>query len=186
MSAYTNGANGNGARSRSKSFDALFRTFYRPLCAFACAYVRCPWIAEELVDDVFVRVWERRASWDSCVNKKRYLYAAVRNSALKHLAHERIVRTSHAMVKSEGRSPAMGQPPEPVDELVDALELEQVLDDAIDRLPPRCHEAFTLHHDEDMSYREIADIMGTAVRTVETQIARARKVLRRELAAWVS
>jgi RNA polymerase sigma-70 factor (ECF subfamily) len=203
MSAHTNGANGNGARSRahnsgpslvlrhgargdSASFEALFRTYHGALCAFVCTYVRCPWIAEELVDDVFVRVWERRSTWDSCLNKKRYLYTAVRNSALKVLAHERVVRTSHAMVKDEGRSPAMGQPPAPADEEVNAHELEGAFDLASHQLPARCHKAYMLHYDEGLSYREIAEIMGISERTVEPQVAKARKVFRRELTAWLT
>ncbi len=203
MSTHTNGANGNGARSRSHnsgptlvhrhgagadaaSFEALFRTFYGPLCAFVCTYVRCPWIAEELVDDVFVRVWERRSTWDSCLNKRRYLYTAVRNSALKYLAHERVVRTSHAMVAQEGRSPAMGQPPASADEEVNAHELVDAFDHASHQLPARCHEAYMLHYDKGLSYREIAEIMGISERTVETQVAKARKVFRRELTAWLS
>lgn len=203
MSTHTNAANGNGAHSRSHNagpthvhrhdaggdgalFEALFRAYYSPLCAFVCTYVRCPWIAEELVDDVFVRVWERRSTWDSCLNKKRYLYAAVRNSALKYLAHERVVRTTHAMALCEGRSPAMGQPPASADEEANAHEIEGAFGLASHQLPARCHEAYMLYYDKGLSYHEIAEMMGISERTVETQIAKARKVIRRELTAWLS
>jgi RNA polymerase sigma-70 factor (ECF subfamily) len=70
-----------------RSFDDLFRAYYTSLCAYARRLVKRADIAEELVADVFVRLWERREEWQTCGNQKGYLYAAARNQALKYLAH---------------------------------------------------------------------------------------------------
>ena len=166
-------------------FESLFRTYQPRLCAFARGYVKCPAVAEELVDDVFLRMWEQRSILGGCVNPERYLYAAVRNQAFKHLAHEAVVRKSHAMVKQEGRVPGTGEGPVRADEEVQARELAAAFEDAVDRLPARCLQAFTLYREEGMSYAEIAETMGTSVRTVETQLARANRALRRQLAGWL-
>lgn len=166
-------------------FECLFRTYHLRLCAFARGYVECAAVAEELVHDVFLRMWEQRSILLGCVNPKRYLYTAVRNQAFKHIAHEAVVRRSHAMVKQEGRVPGTGEGPVRADEEVQARELAAAFEDAVDRLPARCRQAFTLYREEGMSYAEIAERMGTSVRTVETQLARANRALRRQLAEWL-
>lgn len=166
-------------------FEGLFRTYHTRLGEFARAYVECPAVAEELVHDVFLRMWERRSVLQDCASPKHYLYTAVRNQALKHLAHEAVVRRSHAMVKEDGRVPGTGEGPVRADEQLEASELAAAFEDIVDRLPPRCRETFTLYREEGMSYAEIGEVMGISERTVETQLARANRVLRRELAEWV-
>ena len=188
--AHRNGAspgdNGEAGRdSDVRILEGLFRTYRARLCEFARVYVECPSLAEELVHDVFLRLWEHRSTLRECVHPKRYLYTAVRNQALKHLAHQDVVRRSHEMVKRAGRVPGAGQAPVPVDDELHARELAAAFEDAVDRLPPRCREAFTLCRRKGKSYAEAADVMGTSERTVETQLVRAKKVLRRELAEWV-
>lgn len=168
-----------------RRFENLFRTYRTGLCSFARGYVRCPAAAEDLVQDVFLRMWERRSSLPGRASAKRYLFTAVRNQALKHLAHRSVVRRSHQMVKQAGRVPGTGEDPVHADREVEARELAAAFRAAVDRLPPRCREAYSLYREPGMSYAQIADIMGISVRTVETQLARARRVLRRELAQWV-
>jgi len=81
--------------------------------------------------------------------------------------------------------PGAGERPVRADELLEASELAAAFENTVDRLPARCRETFTLYREEGMSYAEIANAMGTSERTVETQLARAKRVLRRELAEWV-
>ncbi len=193
--AYEHPAHRNGASPErrawedqdceARSFECLFRTYHARLCEFARAYVACPAVAEELVHNVFLRIWEQPLILRECVNPKRYLYTAVRNQALKHLAHEAVVRRWHTMVKEEGRAPGTGERPVRADEQLEASELAAAFENTVDRLPARCRETFTLYREQGMSYAEIAVAMGTSERTVETQLARAKKVLRRELAEWV-
>ena len=167
------------------AFESLFRTYHEKLCAFARSYVKCADVADEVVEEVFLRIWELRGNWPDSGNEKGYLYAAVRNQALKHLAHECVVRQSHAIVKQKLRVPGMGQSPAAPDDEIQAKELAAVLQVAIDRLPERCRKAYTLYREHEMSYAEIAELMGISVRTVETQLARANKVLRRQLDQWL-
>jgi RNA polymerase sigma-19 factor, ECF subfamily len=168
-----------------RAFDRLFRAYYTRLCAYACSVVKRPDIAEELVADVFVRLWERRTEWQACRNKNGYLYAAVRNQSFKHLEHERIVRSTHELAQRVGRPPGMSQLPAPADEILHTKELAAAFSNAIERLPARCREAYQ-HRSEGKSYAEIAAIMSTSVRTVETQLARANRALRAVLATFNS
>jgi RNA polymerase sigma-70 factor (ECF subfamily) len=182
-------AEAHSLRTRARSgeplsLEFLFRAYYQKLCCFARSYVTSPDVAEELVDDVFLRLWEQRESGHACVNPRGYLYAAVRNQALKHLAHERVVRATAARVQGEGFAPGMSQPSAPADDEVQANQLADAFSSAVEQLPARCREAYTLHH-SGLSYVKIGETMGTSSRTVETQVRNAKRVLRRELAAWL-
>ena len=166
------------------SLEILFRAYHQRLCSFARSYVTCPDVAEELVEDVFLKLWQQRDNGHACANPRGYLFAAVRNQALKHLAHERVVRATAARVQGEGFAPGMSQPSAPADDEVQANQLADAFSSAVERLPARCREAYTLHH-SGLSYVEIGETMGTSSRTVETQVRSAKRVLRRELAAWL-
>lgn len=171
--------------ARSESFvEALFRAHYANLCAFARHYVGCEHAAEDIVQDVFAQLWASRGDPEAYVSPKRYLYAAVRNGAFNYLTHARIMRRSHAMMRSTGRAPGMSQAPISADEEVEAAELEEAYDQAVDHLPPRCQEAY-IRRNAGMTYVEIGVAMDTTARTAETQVVQARRRLRHELAVWL-
>lgn len=172
--------------SGTASFELLFRTFRPRLCAYAERYVACPDTAEEVVEEVFLRVWmQRKFENGGCGSPKRYLYMAVRNQALKVLDHERVVQRWRESARSQDHLPGMSQPPTAADERLHADQLAAALQQAIDRLPERCRQAYVLHRLQGSSQAEIAAIMGISVRTVETQLARATRALRQQLAAWL-
>lgn len=166
------------------TFDALFRAHYARLCGFARRFVGCPDTAEDVVQEVFLHVWTLRDEGETFVNPKRYLYAAVRNRALNHIDHERIASRSRGMMQIGARAPAMSAPRAAPDEELEAAELEEALDIAVERLPERCREAYA-HRHGGKTRAEIAAVMGTSPRTAETQVTRARRFLRRELAPFL-
>ena len=176
-----------GPAAGTASFEILFRTYRSRLCAFAERYVGCPDTAEEVVEDVFLRVWAQRKFEDGCCESpKRYLYTAVRNQALKVLEHQRVVERWRETARAHALVPGMSQPPAAADEALHADQFAAALQQAIDRLPDRCRQAYVLHRQQGNSQAEIAAIMGISVRTVETQLARAAKALRQHLAVWLA
>ena len=78
--------------SLRERFADLFRAHYAELCHFVLQFVRSRPVAEELVQDLFLRIWERRQSWEEELPSRSYLYQAARNRALDHLKHERIAQ----------------------------------------------------------------------------------------------
>jgi RNA polymerase sigma-70 factor, ECF subfamily len=166
--------------------EVLYSALYGKLCAFARSYVRCSDTAEELVQEVFVRLWRQHSHGRSCSNPRAYLFTSVRNQALKHLAHERVVRHAEEVAQRDGRCPGMSEPLAAADDELQATELAAAFRSAVDQLPGRCREAFRLHHHGAMSYVEIAAVMGTTARTAETQVVQARRVLRQVMASWFS
>jgi RNA polymerase sigma-70 factor (ECF subfamily) len=168
------------------AFEVLFLTYHARLCAFASRYVGCPDMAEEVVEEVFLRIWTQCGPGDDprgC--SRRYLYTAVRNQALKVLDHERVVQRLCGIVVHQAHLPGMGQPPIAADEKLQADELAVAVGQAIDQLPERCRQAYVLHRQQGMSCAEVAEVMGISVRTVETQLGRAAKALRQDLSAWM-
>ena len=72
------------------AFESLFHTYYARLCDFVESYVHSPDVAEELVQAVFLRIWEHRATWEPTTGVRAYLFAACRNHALGALKHDRL------------------------------------------------------------------------------------------------
>src|SRR6266545_605005 len=163
------------------AFEQVFRRYYNPLCVFVTRYVGAPDLAEELVESVFARIWEQRLGWDVRGSLTAYLYAAVRHRALDHRRHEAIEGRMRERTHREGPVPGMGQAQSGSEQLCEANELEAAVRAAIERLPERCRMVFTLRWQHQLSYAEIAETLGIATKTVETQMNRALKALREPL-----
>ena len=167
------------------AFEQIFRAYFDRLQAYAERYVREPEVAEEVVANVFVRLWAQRAEWHVRESLKSYLYAAVRNQALMWLDHENVVNRTRKLGEQEQRSPGMGQAPASAEEELQAAELAAALEAAIDRMPPRVRDAYVLSRQHGLTYAEVAEEMGISPKTVEIHLGRALKMLREDLAAFV-
>ncbi len=167
------------------AFDAMFVEYYRPLYAFVHGYVRSRALAEELVQDLLMNVWLHRERWHVRGSVRAYLFGAARNRALNCTRNQHIAERSELRAAREVTRPGMGQGPPPIDECAMRGELGAALGRAIERLPARQREAFTLRWQADLSHAEIADAMGIALKTVEFNLSRACRTLREELAAFL-
>jgi RNA polymerase sigma-70 factor (ECF subfamily) len=154
------------------AFEALFRALAPGLCALVTRYVGSRAVAEEIVQDLFLDVWTRRAELTIDRSIAAYLFTAARNRALNQAKRERRVDLTLIERADQSDPSAPGEA-----ELLDALELQ----DAIAQLPARCRLIFTLNRHQDLSYTEIAASLGLSVKTVETQMGRALKALRDRL-----
>lgn len=157
------------------AFEALFRTYAEPLCAFAEQYTQSPEIAEELVQDLFFKIWKNRSQWSPTVSVKSYLYTAARNLALDYLKHERVVETWKEETLQE--RPA----PEAPDERLHRDQLRQAVQEAIEELPDRPRQVFKLSRRHGLTYREIGRVLDLSIKTVETYMRRAFRSLRERL-----
>jgi RNA polymerase sigma-70 factor (ECF subfamily) len=161
----------------SKAFEVLFHTFHAPLCSFAYRYVEAADVAEEIVQEIFLFVWERRETWDVRTSIRSYLFTAVRNAAVSFLRHERVIRRrqSEALELFQVSSPS-------ADLEVAEGEIIAAVQRAVGRLPERCRLVFTLQREQGLTYREIAEALGISPKTVEIHMGRALKTLRKSLA----
>jgi RNA polymerase sigma-70 factor (family 1) len=177
------------ARTRAgapDAFAAIFRAYYARLCAFAEGYLRSSAEAEEVVEDVFVRIWERREQCTGCSSLKSYLFTAVRNRSLKRLRHERVVKRTVTDARAANRPLGVAGERASLDDEVYAGELAAAVQRAVATLPERGREAFLLHREHGLTYAQIATTMGISVKTVENHLIRATKALRAELSDWLT
>ena len=140
--------------------------------------------AEEVIQDLFLHLWERRHEWEPAVPLNIYLFRAARNRAIDYLRHQRVETEFQQRVaqrRDEGFEP---RPPLRGDEAAQGAELEDAIERAVSALPPRCQEVFRLNRYHYLSYAEVAEVMQISTKTVEVQMGRALTARRRRLAAW--
>lgn len=164
------------------AFFTLFQTHYDVLCRYVYRYVRSRAIAEELVSDVFLRVWIQRQRWEvrGCV--RAYLYGAARNLAIDHLRRARVEQRS---VEARGNDPRTGASWYEVeaDDRLAAEELAAAMQRVVDALPPRPRQVFLLRWQRHLTNAQISTALGIAVKTVEMHMTRALEALRAALPA---
>ncbi len=159
----------------SAAFEELFNLYCKQLINFSRNYVKDKQIAENVVQDVFVSVWQNRTNLDPTKMIKAYLFTAVKNNSLKHLRH---LNTENKEI--EDNLPYTDDKERP-DKKLDEKEMELKIHQAIDELPEKCMEIFKMNRFENLKYAEIASILDISVKTVETQMGRALKKLRERL-----
>ena len=155
------------------AFERLFREHYRPLCAFARQYLKDATKAEDLVQDLFFRMWQDRAKLSITSSVKAYLFASVRNRCLNALAVQSRMRPLDEEADDRTADDVVSE-----DE--HALRLARV-QAAIEALPEERGRIFRLSRYEGLKYHEIAERLGISPKTVENQMGRALKTLREDL-----
>lgn len=167
-------------RGDERTFERLFRTLYASLCGYAYTFLKDDADGEEVVQTVFLTLWEKRGSLDITVSLKAYLYRAVHNHCLNRLKHLRI-REGHAEFVLATTEPGYDSA---TAQLI-GTELEVRVEAAIAQLPAQCQLIFRMSRFEELRYQEIADELNLSVKTVENQIGKALKILRVELADYL-
>jgi len=155
------------------AFEKLFISNYSPLRNFCKRLVRVNEVAEELVGEVFFKIWLNRKHIVIAHSPKSYLYRAVRNLAFDHLRKEK--RAMWVNLEEAEYLPSEGFDPHRNSEY-DELQLK--VKRAVEKLPKRCRLVFQLSRDQGLKYSVIAEVMQLSVKTIETQMGRALKSLR--------
>ena len=172
----------NGPEAREQAFDALFRRHYRALCRFATRMLGGEAEAEEVVQELFLFVWERHDVISDASPSRAYLYRAVHNAALNRIRHQRVERRW-----ADGEGHPVGQATDaPVDTMFEEQELARAVRQAIAQLPERTRLVYTLSRQDQLTYAEIAATLGISVKTVETQMTRAFRRLRIALGPFLA
>ena len=161
----------------ARAFELVFRTYYRPLCAFARRYVHDSAAAEDLVQDVFGTIWTARATMDIKTSVRAYLYSSVRNRALNVRKHQ-AVADDWDRDESADDVRELHTRPLPPDVLLDRKLLEAQLEAAFNALPERAATALRLRWRDELSYAEIAEAMDISVKGVEKLLSRGLRALR--------
>ena len=153
------------------AFEALYRAYWQRLYAFAFRYVRSKEDAEDVTQEVFLRIWRGREHWVPAGAVRNYWYLSVRNAARDRMA--RVVVAERWRVRQVATAPERQPPPD-----VASAELAASVEQAIAELPSTRAAVCRLRLVEGLSYAQIAERLGISEKTVETQLARGLKFLR--------
>lgn len=156
-----------------KSYERLFRQLYSPLTNYAYKVVKDKMIAEEIAQEVFMYLWDKRGQINISSSLTSYLYSATKNRCINYLKLElpkrqAEIEISEIDIADQIREITPGQ----------QEKIKKVVDMAIDTLPEKCKEAFILSRYSGLTYDEIAEEMDLSKKTVENQIGIALKKLR--------
>lgn len=165
----------------SEAFENLFLKFYSSLCKFAWRYVHSSHIAEELVQEIFLDVWKNRKSLDSSENIKAYLYKSVKNKALNHLKHKSLAEEYNQEIEWVNRTPITQ-----IHSFSDNSEFVRQTKKEIEDLPEGARNIYKLSRKDGLTYREISEVLDISIKTVESQMSRALKILRQNLSIYLS
>lgn len=168
------------SKKDERAFEQVFKTHFKNLHAYSFAMVKDEAAAEEVVQNVFFKLWDRAETLTINGSVAAYLYRAVNNESLNHLKHQK-VRTAYGMHVAYTSKDSTGD----AAKKVSLKELESRLADALNALPEQCRTIFQMSRFEELRYREIADQLKISVKTVENQMGKALKILRTQLADYL-
>lgn len=164
--------------SHNIDIETLFRAHYRALCLFALHYVDDLAVAEDVVMDSFVHLYERTEVDEKILCTKSYLYQMVRNASIDHLRRKAMEGTPETALPLEAVGDVADTTAEDEQTLVERSEREARLWTAIDRLPKACRNILLMSKRDGLKNREIAETLGISLKTVEAQLTKAYSTLR--------
>jgi RNA polymerase sigma-70 factor, ECF subfamily len=160
----------------SIQYEELFRTYFTSLCYFAQKYIKDLDSCKEIVHKIFVNIWEKREEFDFEKSAKSYLFTAVYNRCINHIRDQKkFVSDGTLDAFEEFNSITVNS------DHLEAAELETRIWKIINELPKGCRDIFVLNRFDGKKYAEIADELNISVKTVETQMTKALKILRDNL-----
>ena len=154
-----------------ESFRNYYDSYYEQLCRFLNRYSHDSQVIEDVLQEVFLRLWENRHSIE-VEYVKTYLFHAAKNQILNYLRNE---QNRHYLLEkwfNEQLETKQGK------DCFDIEKFTSVLDMAINCLPEKCRDIFILNRRENYSYKQIAELKGISVKTIENQMGIAMKKIR--------
>lgn len=154
--------------------EAIFKKYYGSLCYFASKYLQDEEEVEDVVQDVFIALLEKKMRFQSEVHLKNFLYLSVRNGCLNHL---RNLRSRDRYIASLARE----EEGESFEEAIILTEIHRELAAAVNQLPEECRKVFELCYFQGLDNESAANELGVSINTVKAQKARGKKILKESL-----
>ena len=152
----------------------LFNVYFDDVCTFLNYYTHDTQLIEDIIQDIFIKLWEERDAVDIFF-VKTYLYNAARNRVLNHLRNEQ----NRTLLLEDWASQEIER--QRAEDCVNMEEFSSIYQQAISSLPEKCREIFTLSREYNKTYKDIATEKNLSVKTVETQMSIAIKRIRQSI-----
>lgn len=156
-----------------QAFRELHKKYFSQLCNFSYYFLKSKELSEEAVSDVYFNIWQKRKKLVFIDDIVAYMYVSVKNQSLHYLRRgycpdPQQIDVFSLEITSEGENP---------EETLLKKEFQSILKNAIEELPEKCKIIFKLVRDENLRYKQVAQILNLSVKTVETQVSIAyRKI----------
>ena len=159
-------------KGHEDAFAYLMDTYHKKLCVYAKSLCRDVYLAEDIVQNIFLSVWERRQKLKDIYSIQSYLYQSVYNEFInQHRKKTSLITLEKEYIKTLNT----------ILEIEDTSELTRLIalvKHEIQELPPKCKEVFIMGKQEGLTYAEIAEHLGVSFRTVENQMSKAFTIIR--------
>jgi len=163
----------------AQAFENFYKEHYKLFFLTACGYLKDARLAQEAVNDVFIKIWQEAETLSIQTSLKSYVYRSVVNRCLNEL--DKSKRDRQRMSELTQRPEHYIEPREMEDD-----ELKVRLYRAIDELPEQCRKVFMMSRFDGLKQQEIADLLGISIKTVKNHITHALKLLQKVLRDWQS
>lgn len=160
-----------GLEDDQQAYGQLYIACMPYLLKFANSIIKNHQLAEEIVSDVFIKIWQNRQDIARIENLKLYLYVSTKNTALNYLARH----FRKEIISLEEMSTNINMSPYNPEQLMITSEAVRKINDEIQKLPPRCKLIFKLVKEDKLKYNEIASLLNISVKTIDNQMATALK-----------
>ncbi|MFO7924745.1 MAG: RNA polymerase sigma-70 factor [Bacteroidales bacterium] len=161
------------------AFEKLFRMYYAELVNYAYGFLKDRDASEEIVQELFYNYWKNRKKTDIRFSVRSYLYRSVRNNSLKYLDSLAVRRRYADRVLEREKENTGFESTE-----MELSELSEIINATLSELPERCSRIFRMSRYEGMKYEEIASFLSVSVKTVEADMTKALKLLRKRLGKY--
>jgi len=162
-----------------EAFEKIFKTYYKELCNYAFQYFHDKNTAEEIVQDLFYKLWTKKETLMIRSSMRAYLYKSVYNNTMLFL-REKNTRRSVKLEPDEIEQTIVNEPDIPIQ----SDELDQIIQDTIVAMPVKVRRIYELSRLEGLKYREIAEKLSISVKTVEANMGKALKLFRKNLKGY--
>jgi|HubBroStandDraft_6_1064221.scaffolds.fasta_scaffold1079129_1 RNA polymerase sigma-70 factor (family 1) len=160
------------AAGDEEAFKKIYYHFYKKLYLFSLALVKTKEAAEEIAEDVFIKIWQHKENLSTINNLRVYLYIATKNTALNYLAKK---AKENLIEPFDNINIDLYKSSITPEELMITSEMYRKIQEQVEALPPRCKMIFKLIREDGLKYKEVSDILNISVNTIDVQIAIAIK-----------
>lgn len=155
-----------------KVYEEIFDTYYEPLFNYCMSRIQNQEDAEEIVQDIFVKLWIKRNELNIAQSLRAYLYRMALNKIINYTEHHKVRRIHQA------ETLAMHSHLDNQVSVLQENEIQQIVFETVDRMPPKRRAVYELSRHEGLKYAEIAQQLDISIKTVEAHLSRALEQLR--------
>jgi RNA polymerase sigma-70 factor (family 1) len=172
------------AQNDHLAFEQLFNRYWTSLFDTAYNVLKSKDLAEDIVQEVFVNIWQRRSSLKVEKEFAGYIHQSAKYATFQYLKREvkKVAYSEDFTQQTQGQNKLFSNP---IEDLINIKELEKIIQNVVEELPRKCQQVFRLKREEGLSITKIAEITGIAPKTVQNHINRANTILRSKLSEYL-